>query len=95
MKKPKGEFVRCYCCGVCIGPEFHYTKEIHLGLSVLCESCYSSLRKNGYLEVGTAPKIDAFKIMKLNGDLILINSRKMARLEKMALEERIKILDKV
>ena len=95
MKKSHKDYATCVCCGIGIGPGFlNATPEI-VGLSTLCNSCHSTLKKEGFLIIDKVEKIKAFKIIRIDGNIFLVEHRKVNKLRLKSREEIIKSLSKL
>ena len=95
MKKSPKDYVTCYCCGISIGPGFLSHTPENVGPSILCSSCHSTLEKEGFLIIDNVEKIGAFKVIRIDGNIFLIERRKINRLKLKPREEIIKSLNKL
>jgi hypothetical protein len=54
--KTKNLFIKCSCCGICIGPEYSTREYKELGQYYLCPACNTSLEKDNFLYIEETPK---------------------------------------
>ena len=95
MKKSHKDYVACGCCGISIGPgHLTATPEI-VGPSTLCGYCHSTLKKEGFLIIDKVEKIKAFKIIRIDGNIFLVEHRKINRLRLKPREDINKALNKL
>jgi len=94
MKKSSQEFFQCDCCGICIGPGFLNSIPDIIGPSTICSRCHGLLKKGGFLILTEVERINAYKVMRTDGMIFLVEKRKMNRLKNKIREEIIKALSK-